>query len=63
MFRFENYELVPHCQNLEELELAFSSKKENALPIFGFCRGLDINMRGLNILLKGFAEYLIKTDV
>jgi len=55
--------LIPNGQNLEELEQPSSSKKENALPIFGFFARLDVKTKGLDILLKGFAQYYINTDV
>lgn len=61
LFRFKNYELVPNGQNIEELEGTSSSKKENSIPIFGFCGRLDVKTKGLDILLKGFAEYLLRT--
>ncbi|MBL4669472.1 MAG: glycosyltransferase [Flavobacteriales bacterium] len=58
LFQLNNYQLIPNGQNLEELILSENSKKENVDPIFGFCGRLDIKTKGLDILLKGFAEYL-----
>ena len=58
LFQLKNYELVPNGQNAEEVEIPTNSKKENKIPIFGFCGRLDIKTKGLDILLKGFAKYL-----
>jgi glycosyltransferase involved in cell wall biosynthesis len=58
LFQIENYELVPNGQNAEEVEVPSDSKKENLFPIFGFCGRLDVKTKGLDLLLKGFAEYL-----
>jgi glycosyltransferase involved in cell wall biosynthesis len=58
LFQIENYELIPNGQNVEEVEIPSNSKKENPFPIFGFCGRLDVKSKGLDILLKGFSEYL-----
>jgi glycosyltransferase involved in cell wall biosynthesis len=58
LFKIENYELVPNGQNTEEVEVPSDSKKENSFPIFGFCGRLDIKTKGLDLLLKGFSQYL-----
>ena len=58
LFQVDNYELVPNGQNVEEVEIPTTSKKENSFPIFGFCGRLDVKTKGLDLLLQGFAEYL-----
>jgi len=58
LFQFKNYYLVPNGQNTDEVEISIISKKENSFPIFGFCGRLDVETKGLDLLLKGFAEYL-----
>lgn len=58
LFKINHYELVPNGQNVEEVEVTDVSQKENNFPIFGFCGRLDIKTKGLDLLLKGFAEYL-----
>ena len=59
LFHFDNYQLVPNGQNVEEINIPAVSKKENIFPVFGFCGRLDVKTKGLDILLKGFAEYYI----
>jgi len=58
LFQFKNYYLVPNGQNPDEVEISIISKKQNSFPIFGFCGRLDVETKGLDLLLKGFAEYL-----
>lgn len=58
LFQFKNYYLVPNGQNTDEVEISINSKKQNSFPIFGFCGRLDVETKGLDLLLKGFAEYL-----
>lgn len=62
LFHFENYQLVPNGQNEEEIEIPAISKKGSIFPIFGFCGRLDVKTKGLDILLKGFSEYLDNND-
>jgi len=57
LFHFKKYQLVPNGQNIEEITIPKVSRNENPIPIFGFCGRLDIKTKGLDILLKGFAEY------
>lgn len=58
LFQLNQYQLIPNGQNTEEMPAQIHSKKENSFPIFGFCGRLDVKTKGLDILLKGFAEYL-----
>jgi len=58
LFQLKNYYLVPNGQNTSELEILTEFKKENSFPIFGFCGRLDVETKGLDLLLKGFTEYL-----
>jgi glycosyltransferase involved in cell wall biosynthesis len=58
LFQLKNYQLVPNGQNVEEVAIPTHSKNENPFPIFGFCGRLDVKTKGLDFLVKGFAQYL-----
>ena len=62
LFQFKNYYLVPNGQNTDEVEISINSKKQISFPIFGFCGRLDVETKGLDLLLKGFAEYLDNSE-
>jgi len=58
LFQLDEYALIPNGQNVEDMMLPSISKKENSFPIFGFCGRLDVKTKGLDLLLKGFAQHL-----
>ncbi len=51
--------LIPNGQNLDELKYEYEEILEDRLdmPIFGYCGRMDEKMKGLDLLLEGFAIY------
>jgi glycosyltransferase involved in cell wall biosynthesis len=62
LFAINNYQLVPNGQNLGGIYISRINKNDTTFPIFGFCGRLDVKTKGLDILMKGFAEYLSKNE-
>lgn len=61
LFDFSHFELIPNGQHFDAPQ--FSSKKEiNRFTIFGFCGRLDIKTKGLDLLFKGFSQYVKETQ-
>ncbi len=59
MVKVNNYCLIPNGEQVDEKKISWvdEAKKD---PVFGFCGRLDLHTKGLDILLKGFSEYLKK---
>ena len=55
-FQEANQVLVPNGQDFSEIPKL--EKPDNSIPHFGFCGRLDINHKGLDLLLQGFKMYL-----
>lgn len=52
------YKLIPNGQNFQELGFDFTELNSGQIPVFGFVGRIDIKTKGLDILLRGFAEYI-----
>jgi len=50
--------LIPNGQNVEELGYTFANLKRKEEIIFGFCGRIDIHTKGLDYLIKGFAQFV-----
>lgn len=55
---FNNGILIPNGQNLEEIPVYPAHGKRFDFPVFGFCGRMDINHKGLDLLMEGFKIYL-----
>lgn len=58
-----NKVLIPNGQNFEELTFDFTSLKEKKELVFGFCGRMKKNVKGLDLLLNGFALYLKQSSI
>ncbi len=55
-----NHVLIPNGQNMSDLPGFVGVNQIFDHPIFGFCGRLDMYHKGLDIMLKGFRQYLDK---
>ncbi len=61
LFDFSNYELIPNGQSFDD-HLLPPKRNLDRFTVFGFCGRLDIKTKGLDLLFKGFAQYVQETQ-
>ena len=49
--------IVPNGQQIEDLSFNYENLKEEKIPVIGFCGRMDKKMKGLDLLLKGYAQF------
>ncbi len=54
------HKLIPNGQNIKSMDFWHQALNTGNIPVFGFVGRIDIRTKGLDILLKGFAEYTNK---
>ncbi|MBL4707167.1 MAG: glycosyltransferase [Flavobacteriales bacterium] len=54
--------LIPNGQNIEDLKFEYTNLKKRKCLVFGFCGRIDIHTKGLDYLLKGFAQFLNNSE-
>lgn len=52
--------VIPNGQELDDLAFQFEPLEKPQDPVLGFCGRMDLKMKGLDLLLKGYHKY--KTD-
>ena len=58
--KLDNKIIIPNGQNFEELIFDYHKMNRKHSPVIGFCGRLDIYYKGLDLLIDGFASYLLK---
>ena len=58
LFSIHKYCLIPNGFDIKEIVFEPKSLKTENVPIFGFCGRIDAYTKGLDILLKGFADFI-----
>ena len=59
LIKLKNHCLIPNGETIGNSSIEPSPENQKN-PVFGFCGRLDIQTKGLDILLNGFSEYLNK---
>ena len=54
----KNKVLIPNGINIEELKFNFKQIRKNKVPVICFCGRIDIQTKGLDILIDGFEHYV-----
>jgi glycosyltransferase involved in cell wall biosynthesis len=57
LVKLQNKVVIPNGQCFEELNFEYKRIKHESEPVFGFCGRLDNYYKGLDLLIKGFADY------
>jgi len=57
-----NKVIIPNGQNFEELNFEYEEIQISEAPVFSFCGRMDKKMKGLDLLLNGFAKYLTELN-
>jgi glycosyltransferase involved in cell wall biosynthesis len=60
LIRLQNKIVIPNGQCFEELAFEFKEIKNKQQPVFGFCGRLDNYYKGLDLLIKAFADFRMK---
>lgn len=55
-----HYALIPNGQEQINFKVKDSKNRKNA-PVFGYVGRLDAHTKGLDLLLKGFAQFIVKS--
>lgn len=60
LVKLQNKIVIPNGQCFEELNFEYKKIKHQNEPVFGFCGRLDNYYKGLDLLIKSFADYKAK---
>ncbi len=60
IIKLDNKIIIPNGQNFEELIFDYHKMNRKHSPVIGFCGRLDIYYKGLDLLIDGFASYLLE---
>ncbi len=60
IIKLSNKVLIPNGQSFEEVVFDYHKMNRKQNPVFGFCGRLDLYYKGLDLLIDGFAAYVMK---